>query len=122
MKSQLPEEESLAGKFFQNVDHDPYKRFAARLFKIPESRVWALTRFKTKIHLFFIDVNGSDLDEHAKALWDHYWSFLIPLFKVENQFRDKDHFFEHFLFMTEDVFNEYPGWYDFIGEYYDKIK
>ena len=113
---------TVAGKYFENFDHDPYVRLASRLFQIPIDKVDHLTRFKTKINLFFIDLEGVRLEVNAKCLWEHYINYILPNLEISSDFRDEDHFYEHYLFMTEDVFYEYPGWYDIIGEKYDEVK
>ena len=111
------EQKSKASEFFKNlgVDHDPYVRMAARLFYMDENEIDMLTRFRVKNNLFFIDIEGVKLEETAKNLWDYYQKKI----KKENKdsaFRDEDHFYEHYLFITEDIFNKYPGWYDFVME------
>lgn len=104
-------EESLARIHFKDCDHDPYVRMGARLFKVPEMYITGITRFLVKANLFCIDIEAPLLEYHGKILWEHYDREM----KIyPHHIADEDEFFEHFLFITEDIYNEYPGWYDLV--------
>jgi len=107
---------TVAGKYFENFDHDPYVRMASELFRIDYEKVNAKTRFEVKQNLFFLNVyDPDDLKVASDRLWEYYKICIFPCNGVD-VFPEKNLFVEHFLFMTEEVENSYPGWYDYILE------
>jgi hypothetical protein len=108
---------TLAEIYFSELKYDPYVKFACKLFYIDQDKVDAETRSRIKVNLFFIDLENVNLEKNARRLWYHYLNHVIPTCKVENAFRDEDHFYEHYLFMTEDIFYEYAGWYDAVANH-----
>lgn len=110
--------ETKANKFWDSMelDYDPYIRMTSELFRMSYDEVTGKPRFEVKQNLFFLNVyDPDDLKVASDRLWEYYKTHILPCNTLDG-FSEKNEFVEHFLFMTEEVENLYPGWYDYILE------